>query len=143
MTGISPDEGRARIDEGERILRDAGLAIDGFVAPAWSMPGWLLPLLAERGCRFTEDHLRVYDPAGGKRAPSVVLNWATRSPGRLALHARVVPGREARAPHPARAHRDPPRRHGTFLAVRREIEHLLAWAHDDFVARGVDLLQGV
>jgi len=53
------------------------------VAPAWSMPPWLLPVLAEQGFRFTEDHFRVYDPAARRARASVVLNWATRTPGRL------------------------------------------------------------
>ena len=139
MTGISADEGHARLDEGERVLREAGLRIDGYVAPAWSMPAWLLPMLAARGYRFTEDHLRVYDPARGRVASSVVLNWATRSPARLlstlawcrlARHARAwVPARIAI--HPADMQ---------FLVVRREIERLLAWASGDFVTRGADLL---
>jgi len=141
MTGISPGEGRARLDEGERVLRAAGLRIDGYVAPAWSMPAWLLPMLASRGYRFTEDHLRVYDPAAGRAGPSVVLNWATRSPARLlstiawcrlARHARaLVPARIAIHPADMR-----------FLAVRREIERLLAWGRGDFVARAADLLAG-
>ena len=139
MADVGPDEGRARIDEGERVLQAAGLRIDGYVAPAWSMPAWLLPTLAERGYRFTEDHLRVYDPARGRRAPSVVLNWATRSPVRLvstlawcalAKHARRwLPARIAI--HPADL---------GFLAVRRQIEAMLAWAQGDFVSRGLELL---
>ena len=38
MSDIGPDEGGARIEEGERVLAKAGLRVDGFVAPAWSMP---------------------------------------------------------------------------------------------------------
>ena len=139
MADLGPDEGRARIDEGERVLRAAGLRVDGFVAPAWSMPAWLLPALAERGVRFTEDHLRVYDPAGGRGRPSVVLNWATRSPARLvstlawcalAKHARTwLPARIAI--HPADL---------GFLVVRRRIEAMLAWARGDFVSCGAELL---
>jgi len=139
MSDVSPDEGIARIEDGERALRDAGLRIDGFVAPAWSMPHWLLPSLAARGYRFTEDHLRVYDPAMGRARTSVVLNWASRSPVRLlstiawcrlARHARaVVPARIAIHPADMR-----------FLALRREIESLLAWGRGHFVDRASDLL---
>jgi predicted deacetylase len=139
MTDVAPDEGCARIDEGERVLKAAGLRLDGFVAPAWSMPAWLLPSLAERGYHFTEDHLRVYDPAGGRVAPSVVLNWATRSPTRLVstlAWCRVA--KYARAVLPARIAIHPADM--GYLAVRRQIEALLAWARGDFVARGVDLL---
>jgi hypothetical protein len=104
------------------------------------MPPWLLPVLASRGYRFTEDHVRVYDPAGRRSRASVVLNWASRSPGRLvstvawcraAKHARaLVPARIAI--HPADMQ---------WLALRREIERLLAWGRGDFVARGSELLQ--
>jgi predicted deacetylase len=139
MSDVSAAEGQRRVEEGERVLRAAGLGVDGFVAPAWSMPPWLLPLLGDRGCRFTEDHLRVYDPATRRTRPSVVLNWATRSPVRLlstvgwcrlARRARaVVPARIAIHPGDMR-----------YLLVRSEIERMLAWAHEDVVARGADLL---
>jgi predicted deacetylase len=138
MSDVSAGEGRTRIERGEDVLRDAGLRIDGFVAPAWSMPSWLLPLLGARGYRFTEDHLRIYDPAGGRARASVVLNWATRSPGRLlstlawcriAKYARpLMPARIAIHPADMR-----------FLAVRREIQALLRWAQGDLVTRGSEL----
>ncbi len=139
MSDVSADEGRRRVEEGERVLRAADLRVDGFIAPAWSMPPWLLPLLGERGCRFTEDHLRVYDPATRRARASVVLNWATRSPGRLlstvawcrvAKHARaLVPARIAIHPGDMR-----------YRLVRSEIQSLLDWARGDVVARGADLL---
>jgi len=138
MSDVTPEEGLSRIARGERVLADAGLHVDGFVAPAWSMPRWLLPRLAARGCRFTEDHLRVYDPAAGRSRASVVLNWASRSPGRLiatlawcraAKHARSwVPARIAIHPGDMR-----------FLLLRREVQGLLAWARGDVVARSADL----
>lgn len=141
MNGVSPDQGRARLDEGETMLQGAGLRIDGFVAPAWSMPAWLLPELAARGYRFTEDHLRVYDPHAGRSRPSVVLNWASRSPARIvstvawcraAKHARaLLPARVAIHPGDMRV-----------LLLRREIERMLAWARGDVVAKGADLLGG-
>jgi predicted deacetylase len=139
MNDVSIEEGLARVVDGERVLRDAGLRVDGFVAPAWSMPPWLLPLLAGRGYRFTEDHLRVYDPAARRARLSVVLNWATRSPGRLlssvawcrvAKRARWI-GSARIAIHPADM---------GYRLVRGEIERLLDWARGDVVSRGVDLL---
>jgi predicted deacetylase len=139
MSDVSADEGRFRIDEGERVLHRAGLRIDGFVAPAWSMPPWLLPLLGARGFRFTEDHLRVYDPAAGRARTSVVLNWASRSPARListvawcraAKHARAIwPARIAIHPGDMR-----------YRLLRHEIVRLLSWARGDVVARAADLL---
>jgi predicted deacetylase len=141
MSDVSADEGLARIDEGERVLRAAGLRIDGFVAPAWSMPRWLLPALGARGYRFTEDHLRVYDPAVGRARASVVLNWASRSPARLvSTIAWCRLARHARALLPARIAIHPADMR--FLALRREIERLLSWSRGDFVERGADLLTG-
>jgi predicted deacetylase len=139
MSDVSPVEGRKRVEDGERVLRDAGLRIDGFVAPAWSMPPWLLPLLGERGFRFTEDHLRVYDPVARRARPSVVLNWATRSPGRLlSTVAWCRLARPARTFVPARIAIHPGDMR--YLLVRSEIERMLAWARGDVVPRGGDLL---
>ena len=139
MSDVSVEEGRRRVDDGERILRAAGLRIDGFVAPAWSMPPWLLPMLSVRGCRFTEDHLHVYDPSTRRARSSVVLNWATRSPGRLlstVAWCRIA--KRARALMPARIAIHPADMR--YLLVRSEIELLLDWARGDTVARGADLL---
>jgi hypothetical protein len=139
MSDVSAEEGRARIEEGERVLRAADLDIDGFVAPAWSMPGWLLPLLGRRGYRFTEDHLHVYDPAAGRARASVVLNWATRSPARLvSTLAWCRLAKAARPFAPARIAIHPADMR--YRIVRREIERLLDWAGGDVVARGTDLL---
>jgi uncharacterized protein len=139
MSDVSETEGNRLVDEGYDALERAGLRVDGFVAPAWSMPKWLLGRLAERGCRFTEDHWYVYDPAAHHRRASVVLNWATRSPlrvvstvawCRVAKHARrALPARVAI--HPGDMH---------FRLVRHEIVRMLDWAKDDFVERGQDLL---
>jgi hypothetical protein len=139
MSDVSADEGRARIEDGERVLRAAELRVDGFVAPAWSMPSWLLPLLGERGCRYTEDHLRVYDPSTRRARPSVVLNWATRSPARLASTvAWCRAAKHARAFMPARIAIHPGDMR--YLLVRREVASMLDWARGDLVARGPDLL---
>jgi predicted deacetylase len=139
MADVAPQEGRLRVDRGERVLAEAGLRVDGFVAPAWSMPPWLLPLLAERGYRFTEDRFRVYDPAGHRARTSIVLNWATRTPGRLlstVVWCRAA--RHARALFPTRIGIHPGDMR--FLALRREIERMLRWARGDLVERGTDLL---
>jgi predicted deacetylase len=138
FAAVSEEEARRRLDDGERLLRDAGLSISGFVAPAWSMPKWVLPLLGERGYGFTEDHLRIYDPAKKTSRASLVLNFASRTPGRLFSSAawcrlarparRVVPARIAIHPADMR-----------FAFLRSETESLLRWAKDDFVDRGADL----
>lgn len=135
FSDVSPEEARTRLDDGERMLREAGLTIAGFVAPAWSMPGWVLRLLGERGYRFTEDHLRIYDPARGRSAPSLVMNFASRSPSRLFSTVgycravrplrRLLPTRIA--VHPADMR---------FALLRSEVASLLAWARGDVVATG-------
>lgn len=139
FSDVTRDEALRRLDEGETILRDAGLRIDGFVAPAWSMPRWVIPLLAERGYRFTEDHTHVYDPQAGRARPSVVLNFASRTPARLLSSVAwcrmarpagwVLPARIAI--HPADM---------KFKLLRGEIEQLLRWAQGSLVARGPELL---
>jgi predicted deacetylase len=136
---VSPAVARTRHDDGERILRDAGLSICGFVAPAWSMPPWVLGLLGERGYTFTEDHTRVYDPANKRSRASVVMNYASRTPGRLLSSVawcrlarparRVVPARIAIHPADMR-----------YTLLRSEIDSLLSWASGDFVDTGAALL---
>jgi predicted deacetylase len=135
---VTREEAEARLLDGEAALEGAGLRIDGFVAPAWAMHAWLMPILARRGYAFTEDHTHVYDPARGKKRPSVVLNFASRSPSRLfssvafcrvAKHARVaVPARIAIHPADMR-----------YQLLRDETRALLEWARGDLVARGADL----
>ncbi len=139
FSDVTRKEAIARLDEGEATLMAAGLHIDGFVAPAWSMPSWMLPLLGTRGYRFSEDHTHVYDPASAKKRASVVLNFASRSPARLfssvawcrlAKHAKaVVPARFAI--HPADM---------GFTFLRDETRKLLAWGKGDWVSRGESLL---
>ena len=139
LASVPEGEGRARIAEGERLLHEAGLRIDGFVPPAWAMPGWLLGALGERGYRFTEDHLRVYDPQAGRSRASVVLNWASRSPARLlSTVAWCRSARWARPLVPARIAIHPADMRVTLL--RREIQGALEWARGDIVARGAGLL---
>ena len=135
---IGWSEGDRRMDEGEAVLRRAGLDIDGFVAPAWSMASWVPTMLRERGYRYTEDHFHVYDPKGGTSRRSVVLNFASRTPARLWSSVafcrvarparRLVPARIAL--HPGDMKKD---------VLRRETESLLAWGKGDFVARATDL----
>jgi uncharacterized protein len=138
FSDVSHDEALQRLDDGERVLREAGLAISGFVAPAWSMPAWVLELLGQRGYSFTEDHTRVYDPANNRSRASVVLNYASRTPSRLLSSVawcriarparRVLPARIAIHPADMR-----------FALLRSEIDSLLQWGKGDFVATGAAL----
>ena len=139
FSDVTPDEARERLDAGEKMLKGAGLTIRGFVAPAWSMPRWVLDLLGERGYRFTEDHVRVRDPATRAARASVVLNFASRTPARLlssALWCRLA--RPARRLLPARIAIHPADMR--FALLRSEVASLLSWAAGDFVERGADLL---
>ncbi len=139
FSDVSRTEALERLTDGEKALRDAGLVVDGFVAPAWSMPGWLMPILAERGYAFTEDHLRVYDPRAGSSRASLVLNYASRTPGRLLSSvaycrlarplAALVPARIAIHPADMR-----------FALLRHEVKRLLAWGAPDLVQRGAQLM---
>lgn len=139
FSDVSRAEAEERLDKGERMLKGAGLTIRGFVAPAWSMPPWVLDLLAARGYAFTEDHMRVYDPSRRRSRASLVLNFASRSPGRLfstVAYCRVA--RPARRVLPARIAIHPADMR--FALLRNEVASLLRWAQGDVVARGADLL---
>jgi predicted deacetylase len=140
MVGLSRQEAAWRLDAGEACLHRAGLVVDGFVPPAWVMPRWLLPLLAARGWGYAEDHLRVYDPSEGRSRPSLVLNYATRTPLRLlssVAFCRVATAFSALAPTRIAIHpldmRSP--------SLRRELERLLSWGRGRSVSRARELLE--
>ncbi len=136
---LTRDEARFRLEQGERVLARADLPFSGFVPPAWTMRRWLVPLLAERGYRFTEDHTRIYDPLRGRSRASLVLNYATRTTARLvstlvygraaSLAAPLFPTRIAIHPMDLR-----------HPVVRDELDRLLCRFRGSFVTRGADLL---
>jgi predicted deacetylase len=139
FSDVSVGEARERVEKGEAVLERAGLRIDGFVAPAWSMPRWMHDVLSERGYRFTEDHLRVYDPQQKRARPTVLLNYASRTPGRLAssvLWCRAA--KRARALLPARIAIHPGDMRHPLL--RHEVDVLLEWARGDLARTGRELL---
>jgi predicted deacetylase len=139
MSGLSPDEANLRLDEGERVLGSAGLRVDGFVAPAWVLPRWLRPILAARGCAYTEDHLRVYAPCEGRSCASLVLNYASRTPTRLfssVAFCRTATPLAALSPTRIAIHPADMR----FALLRHEVRRLLAWGRGRFVSRGRGLL---
>jgi len=133
------DEGERRLDDGMAALRALELPIAGFVAPAWSMARWVLPALATRGFRYAEDHLRVYDPAAGRARASLVLNFASRTPARLASSALFVRiARPARGLLPTRIALHPGDMRSRIL--RRETASLLDAARGAFSANVADLI---
>ncbi|MFO0676317.1 MAG: polysaccharide deacetylase family protein [Polyangiaceae bacterium] len=139
FSSVGPDEAARRLDDGLRMLDDAGLPTTSFVPPAWSMPRWLLPVLRERGIRYTEDHFRAYDPVSGNARPTLVLNWASRSRGRMRrtiAFCRVA--KYGRALVPTRLALHPGDMvHPTLL---REVETLLAWGRGDYDDRPRSML---
>ena len=139
FSDVSHEEALERLDDGERVLREIGLSISGFVAPAWSMPPWVLVLLGERGYAFTEDHTRVYDPAAKRSRASLVLNYASRTPARLlssVAWCRIA--RPARRLLPARIAIHPADMR--YALLRSELESLLVWGRGDYVETGRELL---
>lgn len=139
FSDVSADEARARLAEGERILSKAGLRIDGFIPPAWSMPRWMLDILAERRIAYTEDHLYMYAPSARRKKPSLVLNYASRTPSRLfssVAFCRVA--KPAKAFVPARIAIHPADMR--FRLLRHEVQHLLKWAEGDTVDRAAELV---
>lgn len=129
----TPNEARALLDDGERVLQEADLTSVGFVAPAWSKPKFMIDLLAARGVRYTEDHLRIYDPVKKRQKPSMVLNYASRSVSRMfstVAYARIA--RPARRLFPTRIAIHPADMR--FNLLRKECVSLLDWARGDFVS---------
>ncbi len=138
FSDVSKNEAAKRLEDGEKVLKDAGLSIDGFVAPAWSMPKWLVPMLGSRGVRFTEDHTHVYDPTEKRSRASLVLNFASRTPSRLlssVAYCRLA--RPLRRFVPARVAIHPGDMHSDLL--RHEVRDLLTWAKSDVVPRAQNL----
>ncbi|MCL2778010.1 MAG: DUF2334 domain-containing protein [Polyangiaceae bacterium] len=135
---VSPSEAIARLDAGERVLKEAGLDVRGFVAPAWSLPRSVHTLLRKRGYTFTEDHTHVYDPASQLSRASLVLNFASRTPARLissVAYCRAV--RPLRMLLPTRIAIHPADMR--YVLLRSEIRSLLAWARGNVVDTGSEL----
>ncbi|APR99646.1 DUF2334 domain-containing protein [Pajaroellobacter abortibovis] len=135
---LSLAEADERLQQGIETFNLVGLQVHGFIPPAWSMPCWMLSLLAKHGFSFTEDHTTIYNPCIGLKKKSVVLNYATRSPARLlstAAYCRLM----------RHAHRITPLRfviHPTdmrYVLIRHEIERFLKWGKGAFVPKGEDL----
>lgn len=141
FSDVSEAEAVRRLDDGARVLRDAGLSPVGFVPPAWSMPPWMLDVLASKGFDFTEDHVHVYAPTSKRRRASLVLNYASRTPGRLfSSVAFVRVSRPAERVLPARVALHPGDMRSRLL--RSESETLLAWAERRGYLRSVrDLIR--
>ncbi len=140
FSDVTRDEAIVRLNEGERVFARTGLISSGFIPPAWSMHPWFIAILKERGYRYCEDHLFIYDPARGIKRASLVLNYASRSKARMAstiAYCRIA--KYARRFFPTRIAIHPADMRVPRL--REEIEHLLQWASGDVVERADDLFR--
>lgn len=140
FSSISRDEARARIEQAMAWFRSHSISVSGFIAPAWSMKPWLLPMLATFQLRYSEDHFFVYDTLKQTRKLVPVMNYASRTPSRMLTSllgsrasmplAHVGPLRYAL--HPGDMN---------ILTLRREIAHTLAKLQNiGFANRLEDLL---
>lgn len=129
---LSLEQAAARLDVGLALFAELGLPVHGFVPPAWILPRRLLPALAERQIRYTENHFDLIDPVSGRRRASAVMNYATRSRTRLLTSvAYVRVARALRRALPLRIAIHPPDLRSP-LALRETVR-LLDWAAGDFV----------
>jgi predicted deacetylase len=136
---LNLEQAGAHLDAGLSLFAELGLPVHGFVPPAWIMPRRLLPALAERRVRYTENHFDVIDPVSGRRRASAVMNFATRSRTRLLSSvAYVRAARALRHVLPLRIAIHPPDLRSP-LALRETVR-LLDWAEGDFIHRVEDLL---
>lgn len=127
-----------RVANGEGILDEAGLTIDGFVPPAWGMQPSLERMLARRGYRYLEERLAVVDPVAGTRKRSLVLNFASRNAERIvSTVAFCRAARPLAALSPTRIALHPKDLHVRLL--RHETENLLDWARERRVVRATEL----
>lgn len=136
---LSPAEAESLLDRGLAVLRDLGLRVDGFVAPAWQLPGFAVAQLAARHIEYTEEHFVVRDPVAGIARRGAVLNFASRTAGRLVSSmAWCRAARPLRRVAPARIAIHPADLRIPLLV--HETRSLLAWARGDLVATGRALL---
>lgn len=128
----------SRIANGEGILDEVGLTIDGYVPPAWGMQPSLAAILERRGYRYLEERLAVVDPLRGVRKRSLVLNFASRNAERILSTVAFCRGaRPLAALSPTRIALHPKDLHVRLL--RHETESLLDWARERRVVRAPEL----
>ncbi len=135
---LSDDELETRVVQGERVLHDAGLRIDGYVPPAWGMQPQLQRILAARGYRYLEERLAIVDPVAGLRRKSLVLNFASRNVERvLSTVAFCRAARPLAALAPTRIALHP--KDLRVRLLRRETASLLTWAQSRSVVSAREL----
>jgi predicted deacetylase len=141
FVGLDPGETVRAVDAGARILRDAGIAADGFVAPGFAYTPVLRESLRARfGWWATADGVQGTAAAEPVRAPALALGAAgslarVASPAGLRTAALVARGAPVRLElHPADL--DHPRRIAAGEVVLRRHAHRRALTCGALVAAG-------
>lgn len=81
-----------RLQRGRQVFAEClGQSPRGFVAPRWSLRPSLWPLLIRHGFRWSETSSEIVDLPTGRRRPSPVITWATRTPLRKVTSLVGVP----------------------------------------------------
>lgn len=84
FAALDQETAAQRLDEGRQLLTAAGLAVTGFVAPAWLASPGTRVALRSRDYAWTSDHAALYDLVGGNRLSAPVLTASPRSAWRRA-----------------------------------------------------------
>lgn len=84
--GLRRVEARDRLMRGRALLEDiVGKPVNAFIAPAWLYGKEAKAALGDCGFTMAEDHMRVWNPANGRRmGRGPVISWASRSQARIA-----------------------------------------------------------
>jgi predicted deacetylase len=84
--GLSEHDAAVRMADGRALIEDiTGVAVCGFVAPAWLYGAGARAALQRSGFVLAEDHFRVWSPATETTlARGPVVTWASRSRARTA-----------------------------------------------------------
>jgi uncharacterized protein len=77
---LSTDAAMERIGRGLERLRRVGLEPRGFVPPAWLARETTHHAAGAAGLSFSEDDRSIWLLPSGKRVPSPVIRWSTRTP---------------------------------------------------------------
>lgn len=90
--GLTTEEAARRMTTGRKLIEDViGRPAAGFIAPAWLYGDGAMSALQASGFALAEDHMRVWEPAGGQvLARGPVVTWASRSTMRTASSLAVA-----------------------------------------------------
>jgi uncharacterized protein len=90
---LNATEASLRLRRGLESLLALGLRPTGFVPPAWLMREEAIASAGALGLSFTEDDASIRLLPSGKRLPSPVVRWSTRTPTRAWMSVAVAHAR--------------------------------------------------